>query len=139
MSGSDQAVAEPQVGVVELAEPDVHICAQRGGGDPAGDWLCAWCLERVAHEADRFVFHGSSEFSFTNPAGVRFDIITFSRTTGCRQSGTPVLDHTWFAGHAWSFCSCGRCGVHLGWYYEGPSRFVGLIRDRIIRAVVVLN
>ncbi len=107
--------------------------------DAEGDWLCAWCLNRVAHERDRFQFGGRDEFAFTNPAGIRFEIITFLQTLGCCQTGVPTLEHTWFAGHAWSFCQCDSCGQHLGWFYTGQHDFAGLIRDRIRRALLVRN
>ena len=51
----------------------------------------------------------------------------------------PTLEHTWFAGHEWSFCQCDRCGQHLGWFYSGQHEFAGLIKDRIVRAVCVRN
>ena len=90
-------------------------------------------------KGDRFQYEGRDEFSFTNPEGIRFEIITFSRTLGCRQTGAPTLEHTWFAGHAWSFCHCAGCGQHLGWFYTGPQDFAGLIRNRIVRALLVRN
>jgi hypothetical protein len=104
-----------------------------------GDWLCAWCLNRVANERDRFQYEGKDEFSFANPAGVQFDIILFSQTLGCRETGVPTLDYTWFAGHAWSFCQCDRCGHHLGWYYAGQYEIAGLIKSQIVRALHVRN
>ena len=104
-----------------------------------GDWLCGWCLNRVANERDRFEHGGKDEFGFSNPAGIHFDIILFLQTLGCRESGTPTLEHTWFAGHPWSFCQCDRCGYHLGWYYTGSIEFAGLIKDRIVRALHVRN
>jgi hypothetical protein len=104
-----------------------------------GDWLCAWCLNRVANERDRFLYNGQDEFSFSNPDGIHFDIITFSPTLGCRETGVPTLDHTWFAGHAWSFCQCDECGQHLGWFYTGGHQFAGLIKNRIVRALCVRN
>jgi len=108
-------------------------------GDAAGDWLCAWCLNRVANERARFKYEGRDEFAFLNPQGIRFEIITFAETLGCRQSGVPTLEHTWFPGHAWSFCQCARCGQHLGWYYAGQHDFAGLIKPRIVRGFWVRN
>ena len=105
----------------------------------AGDWLCAWCYNRVANERDRFQYHGQDEFTFTNPEAIRFEIITFSRTLGCQEAGVPTLEHTWFPGHAWSYCQCDRCGQHLGWYYTGEQEFAGLIKPRIVRALFVRN
>ncbi len=123
-------------GVVEPVASDRTVEAR---SDPAGDWLCAWCLNRVTNEKHRFQYDGKDEFVFTNPTGVRFEIITFAHTFGCRKSGAPTLEHTWFPSHAWSFCQCDRCGQHLGWFYQGPSEFVGLIKARIVRALHIRN
>ena len=54
-------VVEP--GTAESAEPSV--------ADAGGNWLCAWCLNRVANEKDRFCYQGQDEFTFTNPDGIR--------------------------------------------------------------------
>jgi hypothetical protein len=108
-------------------------------GDADGDWLCAWCLNRVANERDRFKYEGKGEFTFANPEGLRFELITFSQTLGCPQAGVPTLQHTWFPGHAWSFCLCDRCGRHLGWHFAGQHEFAGLITDRIVRAECIWN
>ena len=108
-------------------------------GDVAGDWLCAWCLQRVANDQDRFSYDGRDEFVFRNPERVQFEFITFAHTSGCRDTGQPMLEHTWFPGHAWCYCLCGRCGQHLGWSYTGPNDFAGLIKARLVRAVQIRN
>jgi hypothetical protein len=126
-------------GAVEVAEPEIRTRSLPSQGDSTNDWLCAWCLNGVASEKDRFLYEGQSEFSFKNPEGILFHIVTFSRTIGCRQAGVPTSEHTWFPGHAWSYCMCDRCRMHLGWYYAGQSKFAGLIRDRIVRASAVMN
>ena len=108
-------------------------------GDAEGDWLCAWCLSRVANERDRFKYRGKDHFTFANPAGIRFEILTFSTTVGCHPNGVRTLEHTWFAGHAWSYCQCDNCGQHLGWFYSGEHEFAGLIIDRLVRAHLVRN
>ena len=105
----------------------------------AGDWLCAWCLNRIANEGDRFKYEGQDEFNFQNPEGIQFAIITFSRTLGCQQTGLPTMEHTWFPGHAWSFCHCDQCGQHLGWHYAGEHEFAGLIKNRLVRGLTVRN
>ena len=134
-----QVISGAEPGTAEVAEPEIQARTRPSQGDTANDWLCAWCLNRVASEIDRFFIEGDSEFSFKNPEGVRFTIFIFSRTIGCRQTGVPTLDHTWFPGHAWSFCVCDRCRMHLGWYYTGASEFVGLIRNRISRAALIMS
>jgi uncharacterized protein YlaI len=126
-----------ETGALELAEPGTVTRTRSGRDDPANDWLCAWCHNRVASEKDRFYYDGKSEFSFQNPERTRFDILTFSRTIGCAQAGLPTFEHTWFPGHAWSYCVCNWCRMHLGWHYAGPSIFTGLIRDRIVRALLI--
>ncbi len=133
------AAAEPEVVIPTVAKPEpVSRTAPETAG-AAGDWLCAWCLNRVANERDRFAYDGKDEFTFSNPEGIRFDIITFERTLGCRPAGVPTLQYTWFSGHAWSYCLCDRCGQHLGWYYSGAHEFAGLIKARIVKAVCVRN
>jgi hypothetical protein len=121
------------------ADPATKLRVKTVFGDTAGDWLCAWCLNRVANEKDRFKYDGKDEFTFANPEGVRFEIITFLQTLGCRQAGEPSLEHTWFPGHAWSFCVCDRCNGHLGWYYAGHQDFAGLITRRLVRAQCLRN
>ncbi|MBI2949922.1 MAG: hypothetical protein HYY23_20000 [Verrucomicrobia bacterium] len=131
------ATAEPQI--LESAEAQAETRALPNLEDSASDWLCAWCFNRVASDKDRLACDGKSEFTFRNPEGIQFDILTFSRTIGCETAGVPTLEHTWFPGHAWCFCLCDRCRAHLGWQYTGASEFAGLIRERIVRALLVRN
>ena len=134
-----QAMSSVETGVVETTKPEIQTSPRPGQGDPTNDWLCFWCFDRVASEKDRIPQNGQSELSFKNPEGVRFNLLTFSRTIGCREAGVPTCEHTWFPGHAWSYCVCEHCGMHLGWYYTGPSEFVGLNRDPIVRASVMMS
>jgi len=132
-----QASGDPPV--LGTVEPLMAERTRAVTGNGEGDWLCAWCLNRVANENARFPYEGRDEFEFTNPAGLRFEIITFSPILGCRQTGKPTLEDTWFPGHAWSFCQCETCGQHLGWFYAGPQEFAGLIKNRIVRAIGIRN
>ena len=117
------------------ARPETRTLLREAGGD----WLCAWCLNRVASDKDRFQYEGRDTFTFFNPDGIRFEIVTLSKTLGCQQTGVPTLTNTWFPEHAWSFCLCDRCGSHLGWYYAGQYDFVGLIVDNIVKSHSVWN
>jgi hypothetical protein len=125
--------------MADVMQPELETRVRETTPDPAGDWLCAWCLNRVANERDRFSHNGKDEFAFTNPEGIRFEILTFSRTSGCCQTGLPTLEYTWFEGHAWSYCQCSGCRQHLGWYYSGQHQFVGLIKNRVVRALHMRN
>ncbi len=133
------SAAENGLVVAEIAEPEVADRTLTASSDAKGDWLCAWCYHCVANETDRFRYEGKDEFTFSNPEGIRFDIITFLQTLGCHPSGLPTLQHTWFPDHAWSYCHCNNCSQHLGWFYAGPHEFVGLIKPRIVRALYVRN
>lgn len=130
---------EPQTVLPEIGQPQLKERPRSLLRDVEGDWLCAWCLNRVANEKDRFRVQGQDEFTFSNPDGIRFEILTFSELCGCDRTGTPTLEHTWFPGYSWLFCQCSECGQHLGWYYSGPQDFAGLIKPRIVRAVCIRN
>ena len=80
---------EPSIGEVTLEIGQVETAgrAALAASHAASDWLCAWCLNHVAREKDRFCYEGRDEFIFSNPDGIRFEIITFSQTIGCRESG----------------------------------------------------
>ncbi len=139
VSGPSAAEADNVITVPTVAEPEAQPAPRTAPGDPEHDWLCAWCHNPVANEKDRFNYSGKDEFTFRNPEGIRFTIMTFSRTLGCRESGAPTLKHTWFPGYAWSYCQCDNCGQHLGWYYAGHVQFAGLITARVVRAVCISN
>ncbi|HEX9100995.1 MAG TPA: cereblon family protein, partial [Polyangia bacterium] len=84
------------------------------GGDGARAYWCSACKTRVAAEDDAVAVAGAHQHRFVNPAGVEFEIGCFARAA-CRSDGEPTLEHTWFAGFAWSYASCANCRAHLGW------------------------
>jgi len=125
--------------VLSIEQPALDARTAVATADAEGDWLCAWCLNRIAVDQDRFKYEGKDHFTFSNPDGITFRIITFSRTVGGSEAGVPTLEDTWFPGHAWSFCQCDECGQHLGWFYAGTHHFVGLIIDRLVRGQCLRN
>ncbi|MCX8156584.1 MAG: cereblon family protein [Verrucomicrobiae bacterium] len=130
---------ETIVGTVEETASRTVPEEAAGPGQGGDRWLCVMCHQPVAREGDRFTFFGASEHSFVNPSGIRFHILLFGQVSGCLNVGTPTLQHTWFPGCAWSYCLCGSCRSHLGWFYTGLNSFVALIRERIVRASLVHN
>ena len=122
-----------------VSDPATHSRPRQALADAETDWLCALCHHRLASDRDRLQFGSQSEFAFTNPAGAPFLVLTFTDADGGRDEGDATLEHTWFPGHAWSYCVCDNCGQHLGWFYSGPSDFVGLIQNRIVRALNLFN
>jgi hypothetical protein len=99
--------------------------------DEPGAILCAACRTAVSHESARIEVNGAHGHRFTNPAGFTYDIVCLSEAA-CYVQGPPTNEFSWFAGYAWSYAMCGACHTHLGWYYEGPMKFFGLISDRLL-------
>ncbi len=65
-------------------------------------------------------------------SGIVFHIGCFGDAPGCRTTGVPTSEFTWFGGFAWSLALCGNCNAHLGWRYQGAQvSFFGLILDRL--------
>ncbi len=95
-------------------------------------YLCATCFNRIT--TDRFTIEimGSSFHNFTNPAGIKFDIICFSDAGGCNVAGIPSMEFTWFPGHPWCYAYCSSCKTHLGWFYKSAKdTFFGLIKKKL--------
>lgn len=138
-ANENAATLDPDKGSSGVVEQEPGTRPLTAASEAEGDWLCGWCHTCVADDQDRFSIDGKSEFTFSNPEGARFEIITFSETRRCDQSGAPTLEHTWFPGCAWSWCHCSECGQQLGWFYTGAEEFVGLIKARIVRGLWVRN
>ncbi len=96
--------------------------------------LCAACRSPVTDESQRIEVGGAHEHAFRNPNDLTFHIGCFADAAGCAARGTPTLEWTWFAGHAWQVALCRGCHAHLGWRYRRPEggTFHGLILDRLI-------
>ncbi len=92
---------------------------------------CSACLAVVTSDEARISVGGSHSHRFTNPAGITYDLVCFAAAEGCYVDGQPTTEFTWFAGFAWSYAMCSTCHRHLGWYYEGPSKFFGLISSQL--------
>ena len=44
-----QATSVTAPGHVEIAEPELQVRTRPDQGDPASDWLCAWCHKGALH------------------------------------------------------------------------------------------
>ena len=92
---------------------------------------CRACEHTVAKLGDRVTIGAGDLHTFVNPQGQVFELVCFSHAAGAVASGKPSLEFTWFPGHAWRYARCRRCGVQLGWRFEGPALFWGLIRHAL--------
>jgi hypothetical protein len=89
---------------------------------------CAACGHALARERDRLPLDTST---FVNPEGVVHRIAAFRHAEGCAVAGEATTYWTWFPGHAWRYALCGKCSIHVGWAFTGPSSFFGLLTARI--------
>ena len=105
----------------------------RVGEDGGRVLACAACRAAITTAAARIEVGGSHDHHFTNPDGHPFHIGCFSRAPGCRGSGEPSAEFTWFPGYSWQVEGCARCRAFLGWRYRsGAHRFHGLILAHLV-------
>jgi hypothetical protein len=89
---------------------------------------CKNCGNPITTPESIISVDGKHIHSFTNPAGIIFEISCFSSADGCIVIGDSTLEHTWFEGFDWSFSHCSACLIHLGWFYQSKEEsFFGLI------------
>lgn len=102
------------------------------GEDPPRRLCCAACQAPITAREEGISIAGRHVHRRVNPAGIAFVFGCFGAAPGAATLGVPTTEDAWFAGYAWSFALCRRCGEHLGWFFSGtePS-FFGLILDRL--------
>jgi hypothetical protein len=94
--------------------------------------LCRACKAPITADEHRISIEGRHVHRRVNPFGIEFELGCFAAAPGAATLGEPTAEHSWFAGYAWSFACCGRCGEHLGWVFEGAEpTFHGLISNRL--------
>jgi hypothetical protein len=94
--------------------------------------LCRQCLQLITSVTERIEIQGSHRHTFTNPAGLLFQIGCFRRVKGCEPASPPEAEWSWFRGYIWQVVLCCSCSTHMGWRYKGSGdSFYGLILDRL--------
>jgi hypothetical protein len=100
-------------------------------------YLCSQCRTVITHSEALIQLNGAQNHSFTNPAGVRCNFMTFSHCDNVIVHEELFLRHSWFPGYGWRFLVCGACLHHLGWRYDSvldavrPETFFGVLIDAI--------
>ncbi|MGA1867826.1 MAG: cereblon family protein [bacterium] len=96
--------------------------------------LCGACQFKITSKSAIIEVNGRHNHTFSNPAGIIFDIGCFRSAEGCLVHGDPTTDFTWFPGYSWNFALCANCFVHLGWYFQSTTShsFFGLITQKLI-------
>jgi hypothetical protein len=100
-------------------------------------YLCSRCGAVITHSEALIPLNGAQDHSFTNPAGVRCNFMTFSHCDNVIVHEELFFQHSWFPGYGWRFLLCGACFQHLGWKYDAvltavrPETFFGVLIDAI--------
>jgi hypothetical protein len=98
--------------------------------------LCRRCGQEITQAEYAVTINGRHEHTFTNPAGVTYQIGCFSAAGGCVVFGPPVFEYTWFPGFAWAVGLCSNCYLHMGWLYQSPeTNFFGLITTNLVKTI----
>ena len=97
--------------------------------------FCRECMQVITSPAERIQVQGSHCHTFSNPAGLLFQIGCFRRVKGCIDASPIEAEWSWFSGYAWQVVLCSACATHLGWRYTGQNEgFYGLILGRLMQA-----
>ena len=93
---------------------------------------CFICGQIITQIHNSIPVEGAHKHTFTNPGGYLFEIGCFREAQGCEQAGEFTDFYSWFDGYAWRYAVCRSCRVHLGWVYQGPDTFFGLVLNRLV-------
>ena len=99
--------------------------------------LCRQCRQLITTTGERIEIQGAHQHTFFNPHGIVYEIGCFRSVIGCRYSGPPTNEFSWFAGYSWRISVCSKCLLHLGWLYlsDTEGSFSGLILNHIIEDI----
>ena len=117
------------------ADPEIGPgLAERRHGHRKADGkqlLCRACANPVTTPAEAIDRSGAHQHRFSNPTGQEFIIGCFRSAPGCHPEGAAWRQYSWFPGYAWRVALCSRCTCHLGWRFQGETRFYGLILKQL--------
>lgn len=101
---------------------------------PADAILCKFCRNIITSKDKKIDIAGSHQHTLFNPEGIVFEVVCFKDATGCRVTGGPTLNFSWFEGFTWQFSLCSKCSAHLGWFYlsQQGQNFFGLIQNKLL-------
>lgn len=101
---------------------------------PGSKILCRQCRQLLTTSAERLEVQGSHGHTFSNPAGLLFQIGCFRLVPGGLPASPPEARWSWFPGYAWQVALCSCCAAHVGWRYTGGGdSFFALILNRLLQ------
>ena len=89
--------------------------------------LCGTCDHVITQPEELLTLNDKFIHSFTNPAGMRYEIQCYRHAPGVLVSGKPTDFFSWVPGFLWQYSYCQRCKSHLGWFFSNEEdQFYGL-------------
>ncbi|XP_073007574.1 uncharacterized protein [Typha latifolia] len=99
---------------------------------------CKNCLTLIAKRSDMVVMSSDGPLNaYVNPGGYVHEVITVHNATGLALLGTPVKEHSWFPGYAWTVTNCAICESNMGWLFTAtrknllPKSFWGIRSSQV--------
>lgn len=100
---------------------------------------CKSCLTLIANRSDMVAMSSDGPLNaYANPNGFVHEIITVYDATGLALVGSPVNQHSWFPGYAWTIINCAQCEKNMGWLFTAttkkllPRSFWGIRSSQVI-------
>ncbi len=73
----------------------------------------------------------ASRRAYMNPHGLVREIVALTDARNVVGDGRRHAEHSWFPGHTWEVLFCASCQHHVGWRFEGPEIFYGLLVEAL--------
>lgn len=84
---------------------------------------CKTCLTLIAKRSDMLVMSSDGPLNaYANPAGFVHEVMTVYSASGLSLIGSPVKEHSWFPGYAWTIADCAICGSNMGWLFTATKK-----------------
>ncbi|XP_020594031.1 uncharacterized protein LOC110034109 isoform X2 [Phalaenopsis equestris] len=100
---------------------------------------CKSCLTLIAKRSDMVVMSSDGPLNaYVNPNGYVHEVITVLNATGLALAGSPVKEHSWFPGYAWTITNCAHCEKNMGWLFTAtkkrllPKSFWGIRSSQVV-------
>jgi len=114
-----------------------YVKSQGDDGKKRKEYRCARCGVYLTESGALLNINGATEHSYTNPAGIRCNFMTFLHCDNVLVHEDLYVEHSWFPQYGWRFLMCQACFLHLGWKYDSvregtePDGFFGMLIDSL--------
>lgn len=84
---------------------------------------CKSCQAIIGKRSDMLVMSSDGPLNaYVNPGGYVHEIMTLRNATGLALIGSPVKEHSWFPGYAWTITQCAMCEHNMGWLFTATEK-----------------